>query len=107
LPQPAVHPERVAFNCLRLSAALLGSAPLRYTPAGVPALDVLLQHQSQQAEGGQVRSIEVQIKAIAFGAVAEALQRHSLGVAIEALGFLAHTRNGKGLVFHIQEFKPV
>lgn len=97
----------MALNHLRLSAALLGSTPLRYTPAGVPALDLLLQHQSQQAEGGQLRSLELQLKAIGFGAVAEALCKLSLGATIEAQGFVAHSRNGKGLVFHIQDFKPV
>ena len=81
--------------------------PLRYTPAAIPVIDMLLEHQSLQIESGQQRQVAVQLKAVGFGAMAEALVRLPLGAVLQAQGFLAHTRNGKGVVLHIQEFKLI
>lgn len=99
--------ETASANRLSITAALLERAALRYTPAGVPVMDLLLGHQSQQQEAGQVRQVTLQLKAIGFGAIAESLGRQPLGVDLEAQGFLTNTRNGKGVVFHIQDFKPI
>ena len=79
----------------------------RYTPAGIPAVDAVLEHSSQQAEAGEARQVTLKVKAVAFGAVAEALSRQILGVHCQFTGFLTNTRNGKGVVFHVQDFKPI
>ncbi len=99
--------ETASANRLTITASLLERAALRYTPAGVPVMDLLLGHQSPQQEAGQVRLVTLQLKAIGFGAIAESLGRQPLGVDLEAQGFLTNTRNGKGVVFHIQDFKPI
>ena len=79
----------------------------RYTPAGIPAIDMVLEHSSEQIESGQVRQVALTVKCVAFGAVAEALSRQSLGTRCHFTGFLTNTRAGKGVVFHIQEFKLI
>ncbi len=43
------------------------------------------------------------IKAVAFGAMAERIAKQAIGSLWRFEGFLASGRNGKGVVFHIQE----
>lgn len=90
--------------CLTASVAEMQS--LRYTPAGLPALDLRLEHASAQHEAGGERQVAVSLKAIAFGTLAERLARQALASLWTFRGFLAQARNGKGVVFHIQEFQP-
>ena len=77
---------------------------LRYTPAGIPALNLVLEHESTVQELDSPRLVKLQVKAVAFGAQAETLSRQALEMSAEFHGFLANARNGKGIVFHIQAF---
>ena len=92
------------MNQLVLSARIAQAGVLRYTPAGLPALDFSLEHESELSEAGQARQVKVAVKAVAFGAVAETLGRQSIGSSWNFTGFLATPRNGKHPVFHIQSF---
>lgn len=80
---------------------------LRYTPAGVPAVDLRLQHQSVQMQAGSERQVQFEIKAVALGAVAEQIARLPLTSRWSFKGFLAAPRNGKNALFHIQELRPL
>mgnify|MGYP000915570269 CR=1 FL=1 len=91
-----------AHNRLSLHARLSARQPLRYTPAGVPAQDLELSHESQQQEAGQNRQIHLTLRAVAFGLVAEQLAQQPLDQMIKCSGFLAAGRGGKGSIFHIQ-----
>ena len=91
-------------NLLHLSAHITALQALRYTPAGVPVLELELSHQSTQSEAGQARLTQLKIRAIAFGMVAEQLGKFALGQELCLSGFLAAGRSGKGLIFHIQSF---
>ena len=93
-------------NSLTLSARVAELLPLRYTPAGLPALDVTLEHMSVQQEAGGERQAVLRLKAVAFGTQAERLGRQALESLWTFQGFLAQGRNGKGVVFHIQQFQP-
>ncbi|MBK6322768.1 MAG: primosomal replication protein N [Burkholderiales bacterium] len=77
---------------------------MRYTPAGVPALNLQLEHESETQEAGQARQIKVAVKAVAFGALAERLAKQAIGSVWRFQGFLGNARHGKSIVFHIQEF---
>ena len=92
-------------NQIALTACIAEVQALRYTPAGLPALDLRLEHESQQQEAGVQRQVKAAIKAVAFGALAERLARQALGSNWEFIGFLASPRNGKGVVFHIQDIQ--
>ena len=92
------------MNQLELSARIAQAGPLRYTPAGMPALDFQLEHESEITEAGQARQVKAAVKAVAFGAVAETLGRQPIGSSWNFTGFLATPRNGKHPVFHIQSF---
>jgi len=92
-------------NQLVLTACIAELDALRYTPAGLPALNIRLEHESDVQEAGQTRQVKATIKAVAFGAMAERLGKQALGSSWKFIGFLATPRNGKYVVFHIQEFQ--
>jgi primosomal replication protein N len=94
-------------NQLVLTAAIAELAAPRYTPAGVPALDLRLEHESRADEAGQERQVKASVKAVAFGVLAERLARQAIGSQWRFQGFVATPRNGKHLVFHIQEFSQI
>jgi primosomal replication protein N len=48
--------------------------------------------------------VKAVVKAVAFGALAERLAKQAIGSVWRFGGFVATPRNGKNLVFHIQEF---
>ena len=77
---------------------------MRFTPAGIPALNLRLEHESETQEAGQPRQIKVVVKAVAFGALAERLVKQPIGSVWRFRGFLGNVRNGKSIVLHIQEF---
>ena len=91
-------------NQLELSACIAVVDSMRYTPAGVPALNLQLEHESQATEAGSSRSVKLSIRAIAFGAQAERLALQAIGSCWRFQGFLANARQGKSVVFHIQDF---
>ncbi|MCC6561772.1 MAG: primosomal replication protein N [Xanthomonadales bacterium] len=93
-----------AANCLILTASLVARDAMRYTPAGVPALNLELAHASSVREAGQVRQVKLGLKALALGSNAERLTSQAIGSNWRFTGFLATPRNGKHVVFHIQEF---
>jgi primosomal replication protein N len=90
-----------------LSARIAEAAALRYTPAGLPAIDLRLEHESDTLEAGQQRQVKLEIRAVAFGTDAETLARQAIGSGFRFTGFLAAPRHGKHPVLHIQSFEPV
>ena len=54
-----------------MTACIAEAEALRYTPAGLPALTLRLEHESRQTEAGHPREVKAAMKAIAFGAMAE------------------------------------
>ena len=93
------------MNQLRLSACIVELGVPRHTPAGLPGLDLRLEHESSLIEAGQARQVKAALKAIALGAVAERLGRQAIGSQWCFTGFLASPRNAKTVVFHIQDFQ--
>ena len=94
------------MNQLLLAARIAEISALRHTPAGIPAIDVMLEHQSEQTEAGTPRQVAMAMKAVAFGAMAEALAAQTMGSQWRFSGFLAAARGGKHPVLHIQSFVP-
>lgn len=95
------------MNQLVLTACIAEAQALRYTPAGLPALNLTLEHESDIEEAGQVRQVKTVVRAVAFGALAERAARQSIGSVWRFTGFLASPRGGKSVVFHIQELQPI
>jgi primosomal replication protein N len=55
------------LNRLVLKAVLVERGALRYTPAGLPVLDLSLKHESELMHNGQIRRIALEIKARGIG----------------------------------------
>jgi primosomal replication protein N len=85
-----------------LSGRLLELGALRYTPAGVAALEFKLGHESEQDEAGARRTIRAEVSAIAFETQAKLLAGSRLGVGLRIQGFLgAKSKRSKRLVLHV------
>ncbi len=89
------------MNRLVLAASLVERGAVRYTPAGLPALDMLLKHESEVSEDGLPRKVSLEIKAVAIGAITRPAGAMTLGSLATFAGFLGATRNGRGLVLHV------
>ncbi|WP_423460357.1 primosomal replication protein N [Ottowia sp. VDI28] len=93
------------MNRTELTACIAECGALRYTPAGLPALDLRLEHESSVEEAGAKRQVKAMLKALAVGAMAERLGKQAVGSQWRFTGFLASPRNGKYVVLHIQDFQ--
>ena len=91
------------MNRLVLQAQLLERGAVRYTPAGLPALDMSLKHESQLTEAGHPRKVSVEIRAVAIGEVAHRVAMLEIGSDSGFAGFITAQRNGRGVVFHVTE----
>jgi primosomal replication protein N len=89
-----------------LSGRLLELGALRYTPAGVAAVEFKLAHESQQDEAGGRRSIHAEIGAIAFETQARLIATAKLGTNLKLQGFLgAKSKRSKRLVLHVTDIE--
>ena len=85
-----------------MSGRLLELGALRYTPAGVAAVEFRLGHESEQDEAGGKRTIQAEVNAIAFETQAKLLAGRPLGSAVRVEGFLgAKSKRSKRLVLHV------
>ena len=89
------------MNRLVLAATLIERGAVRYTPAGLPALDLTLKHESEVSEDGQPRKVSLEIKAVAIGAITRTAGALALGSVATFAGFLSAARNGRGTMFHV------
>ncbi len=94
------------MNKLVIQAEVVKIEPLRYTPAGIPLLSVVLRHVSEQIEAGMKRKVECEINAVVLGDLA--LKGLKQGVQIIAQGFLAkRSLKSTQLVMHINDMKTM
>jgi primosomal replication protein N len=93
---------------LTLDATLAERGGLRYTLAGIPALECVLRHESFQPEAGGNRKVDCELAAVAFGEPAIALARVPTGTALRCKGFLARRyRTGITVALHVNEFETI
>ncbi|MDO9051941.1 MAG: primosomal replication protein N [Methylotenera sp.] len=97
------------MNKLELQAEVVLIEPLRYTPAGIPLLSVVLRHASDQIEAGMKRRVECEVNAVALGDQilgTPALKGLKVGAHILATGFLAkRSLKSTQLVMHINHIE--
>jgi primosomal replication protein N len=84
-----------------LSGQIVALDQLRFTPAGIPALNLTLGHRSRQVEAGMEREAECEIAVMAMGDLAQQTSRRKIGDGLKVQGFLARkSRNSSHLVLH-------
>jgi primosomal replication protein N len=91
------------MNRLVLAAELVERGATRYTPAGLPAFDLSLKHESEVMEDKQPRKVVMTIRAVAIGEITRKVAPLLLGQVANYAGFIAPSRNAKGLVFHVTD----
>lgn len=92
------------MNKLLLQAQVVHIAPLRYTPAGIPLLSVVLQHVSEQVEANMKRKVECEVNAVILGELTKI--NLQIGTHIQATGFLAkRSLKSTQLVMHINQIE--
>ncbi|HWA12366.1 MAG TPA: primosomal replication protein N [Burkholderiales bacterium] len=92
-------------NQVVLTGRLIERKELRFTPAGLPALDVRIGHASEQVEAGSPREVSLEVEAVALGPVAESLSRAATDRSYRFEGFLAQRgRASRLLVLHLNKF---
>ncbi|MDO1509173.1 MULTISPECIES: primosomal replication protein N [unclassified Neisseria] len=95
-------------NLFILTAQIAECGNLRYTPAGIPVLDVTLKHESWQQENGQQCLVKFEMAAKIIGKDALKWQ-HRQNAVVEVSGFLAQKsqRYPKPVlrIQNIQEYK--
>ena len=92
------------MNQFQLVAQVVEREMLRYSPGGVPIVSAKLAHSSQQLEAQVERVVELEIAALAIGAISGRFSQLELGSLHQFTGFLARkNRNSKSLVFHVIE----
>ena len=94
-------------NHVELTAGIAEQKAIRYTPAGLPVIDLVLEHASSVQEAGTLRQVKATVKAVAIGSLAERIQTQPVGSVWKFSGFLATPKNGKNVILHIQEFKTL
>ena len=79
---------------------------MRYTPAGIAALEFRLEHESEQEEAGKRRSVKAELSAIAFETQAKLLAGRPLGSPVKVEGFLgAKSKRSARLVLHVTKIE--
>jgi len=89
-------------NRLDIVARIDAISTTRYTPAGLPVVDCQLEHDSTLEEAGTLREIQLQLKSVAMGTLAETMSQLPLKQLCRFTGFLASTQRSKSVIFHIQ-----
>ena len=95
-----------AANRTELSGKLLERGVLRYTPAGLPAIEFRLAHESEQIEAGKPRKVECEMACIALGSTALLLKDAAPSNGLEVTGFLAaRSAKSRSPVLHVTKIK--
>ena len=93
-------------NRIVLNGKILTIDPLRYTPAGIPALNLTLAHNSRQVEAGMEREVECEVQVVAMGELAQQAARCKVEDGIRIQGFLARkSRKSTQLVLHANKIE--
>jgi primosomal replication protein N len=93
-------------NQVVLTGNLIERKELRHTPAGLPALNFMIGHTSEQVEAGKTRSVSLEIEGVALGQMAEQLNGAAIGRKYRFEGFLAlRSRLSRQPVLHLNRFE--
>ena len=85
-----------------MGGTLVELGALRYTPAGMPAVDFRILHESSNEEAGSERTVRAEIAALAFDKVARQVAAAGLGSSLKAQGFLAaKSQRSAKIVLHV------
>jgi len=92
----------VKRNAVVIDGHLLKRGTLRYTPAGIPALNLTIGHKSIQIEAGGRREARCDVDAVVIGDLAVTLSKQKLNQPLQFSGFLTqHSVKDRRLVLNV------
>jgi primosomal replication protein N len=92
----------VKRNEVVIDGLLLKRGTLRHTPAGIPAINLVIDHRSIQIEAGGRREARCEVDAVAIGEIAVTLSKHKLNRPLQFSGFLTrHSVKDRRLVLQV------
>ncbi len=95
-------------NEVVIDGLLLKRGTLRHTPAGIPAINLVIDHRSIQIEAGGRREARCEVDAVAIGELAVTLSKHKLSQPLQFSGFLSrHSVKDRRLVLQVVKTDPV
>ncbi|MEO7726064.1 MAG: primosomal replication protein N [Burkholderiales bacterium] len=95
-------------NEVVIDGRLLKRGTLRHTPAGIPALNLLIGHTSMQAEAGGQREAKCEVEAVVVGELAVRLSTLKLNQPLRIGGFLTrHSASDRRLVLQVVKAKAI
>ena len=95
-----------AQNRTELTGTVTAIDAVRYTPAGIPIVELKITHESGQTEAGRNRQVSIEMTALAAGDLARRVAQCPLGAQVRLSGFLAHRGKGRvQVVLHINDFE--
>ncbi|MDR3429086.1 MULTISPECIES: primosomal replication protein N [Silvimonas] len=94
-------------NRVLLNGTLIEMQALRITPAGIPILELVLLHESEQLENEMPRRVTLEAPARASGPTAQALSKLQIGQQVRVAGFLVSMgqKLRRRLVLHIEQYE--
>jgi len=95
-------------NRLDIQGRVTEISPLRFTPAGVAVLEILLEHESEVIEAGQPRRLMFSVPVILMGDLARMHADKTLGTVLQVSGFMAPARkDSPRFKLHAQQVKQI
>jgi primosomal replication protein N len=95
-------------NQLVIEGEVIQIEPLRYTPAGIPLLSLVLGHQSSQIEAQMPRRVECDVSAVLMGQLAEQFKSLKISSKVKATGFMARkSLKSTQLILHIIKLENI
>ena len=82
-------------------------AALRYTPAGIPAVELVLEHTATTQNGTDA---DFSLPCVAFSLNAQSLEKVKLGTQLKCSGFLrqaSKSKASKKLLMQIEQFEII
>ena len=96
------------LNRIVIDGRVLKLGPLRHTPAGTPAIDLMISHRSTQGEAGRLRQVQCELDAVALGPAAVGVSKLRRDQQLRLSGFLARrSASNRGLVLHVTATEPI
>ncbi|SEN18209.1 primosomal replication protein N [Nitrosomonas marina] len=81
---------------------------LRFTPAGLPVIDFVIQHQSRRREANITRKIQCELQAVALGETAKAITELNTFESVKISGFLSRkSHTNQQLVLHVEHIVQI
>ena len=95
-------------NRVKISGVVLQCGEVRHTPAGIPVVELQIQHESVQVEAEMQRQVRLEADAVVIGPLAKMAATLRVDDKVAIGGFLAQkSQKNDRLVVHVSELQRI